>query len=713
PGVTFEEIVRRGAERGQYREAFGRQDEWVNERVRKHQQADGTLIEQHLDDGRWLLIVEYRTPSGFIVGNRIDITERKNAEISVRENARRLNEAQRVAHVGDWQFDLADKRLIWSLEVFRIFERDQEGFRPTYEALLEAIHPDDRAAVREAYTRSLVTRAPSAITHRIVLPDGRVKFLLARWENHFDPEGKPISSAGTVQDISERRQNEEALRKASRYTRSLVEASLDPLVTISPEGKITDVNQATERATGLGRQVLVGSDFSDYFTEPALARAGYRKAFSEGSVRDFPLAIRHVDGHVVHVLYNAAVYRAESGEVEGVFAAARDVTERRKAEEELDRYRHHLEALVDERTAALSVAKQAAEAANVAKSAFLANMSHEIRTPLNAITGMAYLIRRGGLAPAQQEQLGKLEKASNHLIGIVNAVLELSKIEAGKFTLEAREVNVEAVVSDVLAMIQRSAEEKALVLRVEIGDSRQGLLGDPTRIRQALLNYAANAVKFTDAGGITLRAVISDEDKDGVLMRFEVEDTGIGIPAESLRRIFLAFEQADNTTTRKYGGTGLGLAVTRKLAQLMSGDAGAESSPGKGSRFWFTARLAKSSAQYPTQRTQQAAEVLRREHSGRRVLLAEDEPINREIASMLLEDVGMVVVAVENGAEAVDRIVTGEFDLVLMDIQMPVMDGIEASKRIRAMAGKSGLPIVALSANAFAEDRERCEATRM
>ena len=257
-------------------------------------------------------------------------------------------------------------------------------------------------------------------------------------------------------------------------------------------------------------------------------------------------------------------------------------------------YEAHLEELVGKRTAELVKAKEAAEAASIAKSAFLANMSHEIRTPLNAITGMAHLVRRAGVSPKQAEQLDKIDTAGRHLLEIINAILDLAKIEAGKFALEETDVSIHAILTNVAAMIQVSAEEKHL--RVELAPPAAPpppLLGDPTRLQQALLNYATNAVKFTETGSICLRARIVEETGEDALLRFEVADTGIGIPPEALSRLFAAFEQADNTTTRRYGGTGLGLAITRKLAQMMGGDAGAISTPNAGSTFWFTARLRK------------------------------------------------------------------------------------------------------------------------
>ena len=389
---------------------------------------------------------------------------------------------------------------------------------------------------------------------------------------------------------------------------------------------------------------------------------------------------------------------------------------------DITRLNADLEARVQRRTADLEAvneslmqAKLQAEAANIAKSAFLSNMSHEIRTPMNAIVGMTHLVRRSGVNTTQADYLNKIETASNHLLNVINDILDLSKIEAGKFGLDEAPVSVAGLLSNINSIMVSRAHDKGLRLLVETESFPAGLQGDPTRLQQALLNYVTNAIKFTAAGSISIRALKQEETQESVTVRFEVSDTGVGIAPEALPRLFTAFEQADNSTSRHYGGTGLGLVITRRLAELMGGEAGVSSTPNTGSTFWFTARLSKIAAQDDLvhHEMSDAEAVIRREFQGARILLVDDEPINLEVARTVLEDSGLRIDTAEDGQEAFDKATLTPYAIILMDMQMPRLDGVVATRKIRTLAQHEKTPIVAMTANAFKEDKLRCLAAGM
>jgi PAS domain S-box-containing protein len=396
-----------------------------------------------------------------------------------------------------------------------------------------------------------------------------------------------------------------------------------------------------------------------------------------------------------------------------VFGVIQDITERKKTEAALANYRDHLERMVEERTAALSIAKEAAEAANRAKSIFLANMSHELRTPMNGIMGMTGLARRRATDPKQMDQLAAVEQSSQRLLTIINDILDISKIEAEQLKLESIDFSFGEVLKHLTVLVSQTAREKGLALVIDIAPdlSARQLTGDSLRLGQILLNLASNAIKFTRAGSVVVRILQIKETSSDVLVRCEIQDTGIGISAVDQKRIFNPFEQADGSTTRKYGGTGLGLAICKRLVEAMGGSIGVETSLGAGSTFWIELLLGKGSRVEqagPGNADHSAEYELKANFSGLRILLAEDDLVCQEVARDLMEEAGLKVDLAEDGAEAVEMAAQTAYALIVLDIQMPKRSGVEATREIRALAWHKQTPILAMTANVFADDRAQC-----
>jgi PAS domain S-box-containing protein len=502
-----------------------------------------------------------------------------------------------------------------------------------------------------------------------------------------------------------------SLKLASQYSRSLIEASRDPLVTISPAGKITDMNEAFARITDISREKLTGSDFFNYFTDTQKAREVYQEIFAKGFAADYPLTIR--DGKLTDVLFNGSVYKDEKGNVVGAVVVARDITEQKRIETELIEARVFAELAtglaMDAKSKAES-ATQIAENAVKAKQQFLSNMSHEIRTPMNAIIGFTKVILKTDLSAKQKEYLTAIKMSGDALIVLINDILDLAKVDAGKMTFEQIPFKMSMSIAAMVHLFEPKIQEKNLQLVKEY-DNRipEVLIGDPVRLHQIISNLVSNAVKFTTKGKITVSAHLLSEDDEKVTIEFAVIDTGIGIPESKMSTIFENFQQATSGTSRLYGGTGLGLSIVKQLIEPQGGNIKVKSNVDKGSTFSFTLSFQKTNDDAESE-----SEILEMDTGIKniKVLVVEDIALNQLLMKTLLDDFGFERDVAANGKIAIEKLQTKSFDIILMDLQMPEMNGFDTTEYIRTKMN-SQIPIIALTADVTTVDLAKCKAVGM
>jgi PAS domain S-box-containing protein len=504
-----------------------------------------------------------------------------------------------------------------------------------------------------------------------------------------------------------------SLKLASQYSLSLIEASLDPLITISPEGKITDMNHATVNITGITREKLTDTDFFDYFTEPQKAREVYQEVFANGSVADYPLTVRHKDGKLTDVLFNGSVYKDDRGKVIGVVVVARDITDQKRIATELTEaivFAELATQLAEEAKIKAENATRIAENAVKAKQQFLSNMSHEIRTPMNAIIGFTKVLLKTDLSAKQKEYLTSIKLSGDALIVLINDILDLAKVDAGKMTFEQIPFKMSVSIAAMLHLFETKIQEKNLILVKEYDDKiPEVLVGDPVRLHQIILNLVSNAVKFTSKGKISVSIQLLNEDDKKVTIQFSISDTGIGIPKDKIDKIFDNFQQASSDTARLYGGTGLGLAIVKQLVEPQNGTISVKSKIDVGSTFSFI---------LPFQKTKADVEIepglveLDPGITNIKVLVVEDIALNQLLMKTLLDDFGFECDIATNGKIAIEMLQAKSYNIILMDLQMPEMNGFETTEYIR-FTMNSLVPIIALTADVTTADLAKCKAVGM
>ena len=652
--------------------------------VLKQRRKDGTTF--------WgsTVVNQYKSDkSGEVsLGLMTDVTEKKIAEEKIASSETELARAQEVAKLGSWSHELPENRLTWSKERYRIFGIP-EGTPISYEKFLDAVHPEDRNYVDSEW-KAAIKGKPYDIEHRLLVDD-KVKWIRESAELVFDEEGTPLRGVGIAQEITDRKEIELALRKSEQLFQTLTRISPVGIFHADKDGDCLYVNERWSEIGGISAEEALGSGWVGALhpDDRETVFNKWKECIEERRPFRMEYRYRQPGGRVIWVLGEVQEEVDKCGEVVGYVGTITDLTTQKEVEEALIRAR------VD------------AESANMAKGTFLATMSHEIRTPMNAIIGISELLERTVLSKEQREDVAVIREAGERLLSLLSDILDISKIEAGEMEFELGSFNPGSTVEAVSSMLSRKAAEKGLTINTEIdGALSVTLLGDENRLSQVLINLVSNAIKFTEEGQVNIACKVEDEVDDKVIVLFTVQDTGIGIDEDKVIKVFELFTQADSSTTREFGGTGLGLNIAKMLVEHMGGELRVESKVGEGSTFTFTVAFKKAT---DTLSDEEVSLGDTHDHN-LNVLVAEDDKINQIVVSRMLKKLGCNVEIASNGAEAVGKAFDKEYDTIFMDVSMPELNGYQATERIRQSESYVGkhTPIIALTAMVFSEDRVRC-----
>ncbi len=633
----------------------------------------------------------------FVAGMGLDITARRQQEAALLEAQERLSMAQRAAAAGIWDWDIRTGHLNWSKEFFQLFGLDPAAFAASFEVWRNALHPADRVAAEARIHEAIRKHIPLNNEYRIVLPSGEVRWVDTVGDIAYDAAGQAVRMTGICIDATQRKAAEHALRESEQRYRAIIDAAPVPFALNDAQQNITYLNRAFIE--------LFGYTLADI---PTLVE-WWALAYPDPDYRQWAMdtwrerieQTRHNGGRFVTV--PEVTLRCKNGKDRTAVCGAAALG---SAFEDL-----LLVSFFD--ITDLKQAREAAEQAARVKSEFLANMSHEIRTPLNAMLGLAQLLEGEALSAEQRHLVQGLHTAGRSLLGLVNDILDLSKLESDRLRVEVRTYAPAAVLAQVESLLGQQARAKGLDFRLEIPAGLSSWLrGDPLRLEQILVNLVGNAVKFTERGGVRIRVSQQEVDTRTVRLRLEVRDTGIGIGHEDLALLGTPFTQADGSITRRFGGTGLGLAISKQLVERMGGCVGVDSTLGVGSTFWFELPCERASANdTPPQEAAPAGRPAGPGLSGVHCLVVDDSPLNLEVVERALRREGARTTLVADGQQALDclRAHAQDIDAVLMDIQMPVMDGLTATRAIRRELGLTALPVIAFSAGVLAEQRQQAQ----